>query len=117
MMLMFKGYYNENDNIVQLFMKLSLFLNVYDSMNFTIVIKYGGVNMKKFGIIFLLVAFLFWTIIPTFGIISGKFFNENSFIVAIAFAIVGCLLILVDVSRDRYKEYKEDEKNNDYRKY
>lgn len=73
--------------------------------------------MKKIGVAFLLIAFLLWIVVPTFIVITDVVPEDNIFIAAFVIAIIGSLLILVDVAYDRYKENKEDKENNDYRKY
>ncbi len=73
--------------------------------------------MKKMGVTLIIIASLLWTL---FFITSLFIFDapELGFIIsAVIIGIVGAIFILIDVGRDRYQEYKEEKRNDDYRKY
>jgi len=71
----------------------------------------------KAGVTLIIISFLLWIFLPLSAIFVEITPNEDFILSAIAIGILGGILILVGVSKDRYKEYKEDQKNDDYRKY
>ncbi len=57
------------------------------------------------------------SILIILGFLLLFLFIEFLIIIAYIFMVAGTILILIGVIKDRYREYKEDIKNNDYRKY
>lgn len=73
--------------------------------------------MIKVGVSLIIVAIFLWIYLPLSAIFIDTTPNEDFILSAIAIGVIGGILILIGVSRDRYKEYKEDQENDDYRKY
>ena len=73
--------------------------------------------MIKFGIWFIVIAAVLWIYLPIYAIFTNSDPSWGLLVSAIVFGVLGSLSILVGVIIDRYKEYKEDKENNDYRKY
>lgn len=73
--------------------------------------------MKKAGVVFLIIAFVLWIIVPLYAIITEIEPASGYIVASFVLAIIGSILILIDVAYDRYLENKEDNENDDYRKY
>ncbi len=65
----------------------------------------------------IIIALLIWIIDPIYAVFANIIPHESYIIGALAIGVIGSILVLLGVAYDRYKEYKEDEKDNDYRKY
>ena len=65
----------------------------------------------------IIVSVLVWIIDPLYAVFANVIPHTNYIIGALAIGVIGSILVIAGVTRDRYKEYKEDEKNNDYRNY
>jgi len=73
--------------------------------------------MIKFGFSLIVIASLLWVLFFLSAIFIDSTPDEGLILAAIAIGVIGGLLILIEVIKDRYNEYKEDKKNDDYRKY
>lgn len=73
--------------------------------------------MAKLGVSLLITSFIFWIIYPISAIFTDTVPNVGFIKSLIALGVVGVILILISVVKDRYQEYKEDQKNDDYRQY
>ena len=73
--------------------------------------------MAKFGVILIIIASLLWTLFFITSIFIFEAPEEGLIISAIVIGIIGAIVVLIGVGRDRYQEYKEEKKNDDYRKY
>ncbi len=73
--------------------------------------------MTRAGVTLIIIAILLWIIIPISAIFINIEPNEGFILSTIAIGLLGVVLVLIGVSRDRVKEYKEEQENDDYRKY
>lgn len=74
-------------------------------------------KMKKIGVWLLLIAVILYMafFIPIIFTESEPSIGFIRFSLALGF--IGSILILIGVGKDRYKEKREEQENNDYRKY
>ncbi|OEF99750.1 hypothetical protein BHF71_07620 [Vulcanibacillus modesticaldus] len=73
--------------------------------------------MKKIGVSLVIIAGLIFVFAPFYALFSNAEPVEDNIIAAFLLGIIGSIMILISVAKDRYEEYKEDKENNDYRKY
>lgn len=73
--------------------------------------------MIRIGVSLFIIAILLWIVYPLYFLYFDGTINENVLKASFTIGIIGAILIIISVFKDRYYEYKEDKKNNDYRKY
>lgn len=76
-----------------------------------------GDTVKRIGVALIIIAIILWIVFPISAIFMNTEPNEGLIISAFVIGLLGGVSVLIGVIIDRYKEHKEDQINDDYRKY